>query len=84
MILGCLLGMSTLLLHDSQKTEERKREKEFQNMIENENRDEIQVYVNKLQGELRQAEKALLHSERALVRLTPLVSSDEEVRAFCP
>ncbi len=32
-VLGCVLGMCTLLLHDSEKTEERKHDAEFAKVL---------------------------------------------------
>jgi len=79
--IGCLLGMGTLLFRDVEKTEERKHEAVFNKLIESESEVEIGAYVAKLKEELSKAEKALKHSERALVQLTPLVSTEKQAMA---
>eukprot|EP00283_Hemiselmis_rufescens_P002532 CAMPEP_0173429318 /NCGR_PEP_ID=MMETSP1357-20121228/8057_1 /TAXON_ID=77926 /ORGANISM="Hemiselmis rufescens, Strain PCC563" /LENGTH=251 /DNA_ID=CAMNT_0014393479 /DNA_START=177 /DNA_END=929 /DNA_ORIENTATION=+ len=80
-VLGCLLGMTTLLFRDAEATEERKHEAVFNKLIESDSKEEIGAYVEKLKEELHKAEQALNHSERALVHLTPLVANEEQAMA---
>ena len=74
--IGCLLGMTTLLFRDTDATEERKHDAVFNKMIENESEEELTAYMTKLKAELKAAENALKHSERALVHLTPYVTTE--------
>uniref|UniRef100_A0A7S0HMU1 Transmembrane protein 65 n=1 Tax=Hanusia phi TaxID=3032 RepID=A0A7S0HMU1_9CRYP len=77
-VVGCLLGMSTLLLHNKEETEERKHEAEFNKMLESENKADLKQYMTKLRKELMMAEKALEQTESAIVHLAPLVQSPEQ------
>lgn len=77
-VVGCLLGMSTLLLQNRQETEGRKHDAEFQKLLESENKAELKEYMAKLRKELNQAERTLRNSESALVQLAPLVQSDHQ------
>jgi len=79
-VVGCLLGMTTLLFQNREQTEGRKHDAEFQKLLQSEDKAELKLYMAKLRNELNQAEVTLRNSETALVQLAPLVQSDQQAQ----
>jgi hypothetical protein len=80
-IIGCLLGMSTLLFTHDDSTGDAKHDAEFAKMLESEDHVEIKKYMSKLRQELEMAENVIHEAEKTIVVLSPAAKTESQRQA---